>query len=654
MPRVRLPLFLALAALLLAPRAFAAERDASPFEFFQQENRASTALRRSEPAREAPAAVDVITAEDIRASGAVDLCDVMRYRTGLDVIDGRNESGGNRCVVSIRGMARDAVRELLVLIDGRSVYSPLGGTILWQQLPVQLQDIERIEIVRGPNAALYGSGAGLGVINIITKAPKDRLSASAAGAGGSLGSALSEESLGDARGRFSYRVSHAYRQQGGYPAVNGAPSNDFLHSQKGSARAVWRLSRDTSLDVYGGGSWDTFGQATGFGNAAGSSPQGRFRSHFETARLSHSLDEDDVLELDLTRNEQVSTISPEASGSPLSARYYEYQLEALQSFGYLDDAMHTTWGGSFRYTVADSADLFGTGTPLQVNRVIRGYVHQTARLSPKWTLIGGVSLESPYYLGTRHADYQAAALYQAAERHVVRASYSMAHTNPGFTDADSNFQQIPGVVFLLPNRSLKSYELQNYELGWQAEPVKDRLTLGSSLYYMKIRDHVNIENLNNQAGDTSGNPPLYFQYDNSNYLIARGMELEGKLALSPRRTAYANYSLETVSDRDSHTVYIKTTPKHIVNLGFDAALFDGLRASMNAGWKGGYLADSVSGTNQIWVNPFWRLDARLSYRPTRNLELFVSGLNLLTARHVEFVDGLTVPRKFYGGARLSF
>jgi outer membrane receptor protein involved in Fe transport len=436
--------------------------------------------------------------------------------------------------------------------------------------------------------------------------------------------------------------------------VDGTPSNDFLHSQKGSARALWRPSPRTSLDVYAGGSWDTFGQATGFGNAAGSSPQGRFRSHFETARLSHSLDEDDVLELDLTRNEQVSAISPQVSGGPLSVRYYEYQLEALQSAGYLDDSMHTTWGGSFRYTVADSPDLFGTGTPLQVDRVVRGYVHQTARLSPRWTLIGGVSLESPYYLGTRHADYQAAALFQAAERHVLRASYSMAHTNPGFTDADINYQSIPGFVFVVPNPSLKSYELQNYELGWRGDLLENRLVLGSSLYYMKIRDHVNIENLNDQAGQIPNVPPIVFQYDNSNYLIGRGMELEGKLALSPGRTAYANYSLETVSDRDSHTVYIKTTPKHIVNLGFDAALFGGLRASANAGWKGGYLADSVSGTNQIWIDPFWRLDARLAYRATPSLEIFVSGLNLLTPRHVEFVDGLTVPRKYFGGVKVSF
>lgn len=633
-----------------APRVRAAE---GPFDFFRQTSQVVTASRREQSADEAPAAVDVITARDIRASGAVDLCDLLRYRPGLDVIDGRNSGGANRCVISMRGMARDQVRELMVLIDGRSVYSPMSGVTTWEQLPVQLQDIERIEIVRGPNAALYGSGAGLGVINIITKAPKRRLAASAAGTGGSLGSALSEEALDDAHGKFSYRVSHTFRQQGGYPTTDGSPSNDFLHSQKAGARAVWRFSRDTSLDVYAGGSWDTFGEATGFGFPTASGPQGRFRSHFETARLSHALDQDDVVELDLTRNEQTSVSDPVPEGR-MRVRYYEYQLEALQSFGALDGRLHTTWGGSLRYSLADSDDLFGSGTPVQVDRVVRGYAHETARLSRLWSLVGGVSLEQPYFLGTRHADYQLAALYRALPGQTFRAGYSMAHTNPGFADAYANYQPDPGVIYLIPNPFLKSYELQNYELGWRGSFLDERLTLGSSLYYMKIRDHVNIENLNHQAGDFSGNPPIVLQYDNSNYLIGRGMEWEARLALAPGRSAYANYSLETVSDRDAHTIYIKTTPKHIVNLGFVAALGGGFTLSSNAQWKDGYLADSISGDNQVWIDPFWRLDARLSYEPTRWLELYVSGLDLLAPRRVEFVDGLTVPRRWYGGARVRF
>lgn len=113
--------------------------------------------------REAPVAVEVITDEEIRTSGATNLWDLLRFHVGMDVLDGRPVDG-NRAIVSVRGFPEEFVDRLQVLVDGRSVYNVYSGGVYWEQLPVQLQDIERIEIVRGPNAAL-------GVVNIITKKP---------------------------------------------------------------------------------------------------------------------------------------------------------------------------------------------------------------------------------------------------------------------------------------------------------------------------------------------------------------------------------------------------------------------------------------------------------------------------------------------------
>jgi outer membrane receptor protein involved in Fe transport len=309
--------------------------------------------------------------------------------------------------------------------------------------------------------------------------------------------------------------------------------------------------------------------------------------------------------------------------------------------------------------VADSPDLFGTGTPTQVNRVVRGFVHETARLTDQLSLVGGVSLEELYYMGTRHADYQAALLYEAARGHVLRASYSMAHTNPGFTDSYPNYvaASMDGVgptAQVLPNPYLKSYELQNYETGYRGFWLDQRLETGVSLYYMKIRDHVNIEDMQKEGRISAAAPPEFFQYDNSNYLIGRGVELEAKADLGAGRSAYANWSHEIVTDRDGHSVYIRTTPSHIVNLGLLAPLPGEVTAAVNAGYKDGYLADSITGSNQVDIRPFWRLDARLSWRPLPGAELFVGGHNLLSPRTVEFVDGLTVPRRWYGGVRVRF
>lgn len=98
------------------------------FRFFSEERSASTMLKRVAPTQGSPVAVDVVTAEEIRASGAVNLWDLIRFRVGLDVLEGRSNDGSNRAVVSVRGIPRDGTHELLVLLDGRSVYDPLSGT----------------------------------------------------------------------------------------------------------------------------------------------------------------------------------------------------------------------------------------------------------------------------------------------------------------------------------------------------------------------------------------------------------------------------------------------------------------------------------------------------------------------------------------------
>lgn len=180
-------------------------------EFFAHEAQTVTASRRLPPVREAPVAVRVITGEKIRTSGATNLRDLLRFHVGMDVLDGRSVDG-NRAIVSVRGFPEEFVDRLQVLVDGRSVYNVYSGGVYWEQLPVQLQDIERIEIVRGPNAALYGSNAALGVVNIITKKPSSDRSVSAYLLRGNTDlfqSGTAYESAGD---RFGYHGAYLDRR----------------------------------------------------------------------------------------------------------------------------------------------------------------------------------------------------------------------------------------------------------------------------------------------------------------------------------------------------------------------------------------------------------------------------------------------------------
>ncbi|HVG60381.1 MAG TPA: TonB-dependent receptor [Hyalangium sp.] len=131
------------------------------------EERVVTASRRAQSSLEAPNATTVITAEDIRLSGATSLVDLLRRVPGADVM----AMGVGSANFSMRGFNQRIANKVLVLVDGRSEYQDFLGMTIWSSMPIELEEIDRIEVIRGPGSALYGANAMLGVVNIITRAP---------------------------------------------------------------------------------------------------------------------------------------------------------------------------------------------------------------------------------------------------------------------------------------------------------------------------------------------------------------------------------------------------------------------------------------------------------------------------------------------------
>lgn len=622
---------------LLAPAALAGEPASDPFAVFREEAAVVTAARRAQTPRESPVAVDVITAEELRVSGVVNWWDALRFRPGLDIVDGRAVAGANRVVLSVRGLVQDLIPELQVLIDGRSVYSPVSGGVLWEQIPVQLQDIERIEIVRGPNAALFGSSAGLGVINVITKKAR-RDQAAVRVTGGSLDTKIVESAVERAGGPLDLRLSHTWRTQEGYPAVKGGDGNDFLQSNKVLLRSRWTPDPDATLDAWAGGSWDSFGKPVD------NNPRGIFQTHFQQLRLSRRWGDSSTFELGAARNDQTAD-QPATPGSKPSnrrsnTRYYQYDVEALHSFGALDDRLHTTWGGNWRYSAAESNRVFGPG--LRLHRITRGFAHQTLRPFERLSLVAGVSAESTE-IGQDHADWQVAAVGTPGDGHALRVSYSVAHNNPALTHRHINLA-LDNNASIAGNPKIKTYELKSYEAGYRAESRPLGLVFDAAFFYTRVRDQVKTYE--------DDYPSL--TYVNRNYIVARGAELSLKWTPRPGTWAYVNSTHEVITDRDAHLLLTQTTPEHKLNLGGAVAFGPGLSASANAGYKSGYMADVLSSNPEQGIFPFWRLDARLAWSTRPGFELFVSGLNLIKARQQEFVDRLTVPRVFYGGVTLRF
>ncbi len=189
----------------------------------------TTASRKSQPFSSVPAAIYVITQEDIRRSGLTSIPDLLRLAPGMQV----SNINSNRWAVSARGFNFLYSSELLVLVDGRSVYTNDFSGVYWDAQDTMLEDIDRIEVIRGPNAALWGDNAVNGVINIITKHSKDTHGRLAVAEGGTLQQGMGEFRQGDKWGKNgNYRIYGKY--SGNAPMV-GLTGNDLADG--------WNMSR---------------------------------------------------------------------------------------------------------------------------------------------------------------------------------------------------------------------------------------------------------------------------------------------------------------------------------------------------------------------------------------------------------------------------
>ncbi|HXS99966.1 MAG TPA: TonB-dependent receptor [Elusimicrobiota bacterium] len=631
----------ALAAVLLLAAA-SARADDDAFQFFKEEAQVVTASRRPEPALRAPAAVDVVTAEEIKAYGFKEIWDVLRYRAGMDVLDGTSIDG-NRALVSSRGFTKEFVSEMQVLVDGRSVYNPLLGGVYWKSLPVQMEDIQRIEIVRGPNAALYGSNAGLGVINIITKKPAARGRAAAGAWGGTQASVGTFENATAGGASAALRISHEYRSQDDAQNSAGASANDFVHTQKVNVRGRWSPDAKTEVEFLGGGSWLTAG-IPGVPN----SPTAENTVNFQAARATRALGGSSGVEASLSRSEMVID-AVALPGGPAQARMYQYDAEALHHFTWLDERVTTTWGGDWRFSGADSDQTFAGGEPRQSNRVLRGFMHHSIRVAEPLTFVGGASIEDSYTGGAQPA-WQAAFLYEPVEDQVLRASYSKAPTLPSLFYKNGNFLLSPGLRDV-SSTSIDPEQIASWELGWNGRFLDGALKPALALYYMSVRSL-------DFSFDVPGTAaPVVRSVDNRNAALARGVEASVEHAFSPGRAVFANYTWEEITDDKgpdaAGTDYTRSTPQHKFNVGGRAALGRGATFAAILGYKDHYHTVSSRGTSLDSSRSF-RLDARAGWEFRPGWELFAAGSNLLQPYTVEYADGSVDPRTVRGGLTARF
>ncbi|MEO7190961.1 MAG: TonB-dependent receptor [Vicinamibacterales bacterium] len=203
----------------------------------------TSVARRSQRAEDAPAAIYVITRHDIRQSGLTLLPEILRLAPGVQVA----RLGASQWAVSIRGFNFQYSNKLLVLIDGRSVYTRGFSGVFWDMQDLMVQDIDRIEIIRGPGGAMWGANAVNGVINIVTRPASDTQGVVAEVAAGTFEHERTSVRYGGTRGNTAYRVFSQWSGFGGTKQVESTVPSDRWHSMMGGARVDWSRGTDALL-----------------------------------------------------------------------------------------------------------------------------------------------------------------------------------------------------------------------------------------------------------------------------------------------------------------------------------------------------------------------------------------------------------------------
>ena len=214
------------------------------FQFFQEEAKVVSASHQPVPLAQAPATVYVVTAEDIKNSGAQTIWDALRNVPGVDVVQTRTDQGE----ISIRGLDKPFSNRTLILLDGKTVLDPFFDFTVQEAILVTMQEIDRIEVVEGPASAVYGANAVNGVINIITKTPEKMQGGLLSYTGGERNTQIGSFDYGRKVDQWSYKFG------GGWRSMNQFADADEFASQAGKFNAFFenKLSPDSEWSASGG------------------------------------------------------------------------------------------------------------------------------------------------------------------------------------------------------------------------------------------------------------------------------------------------------------------------------------------------------------------------------------------------------------------
>ncbi|PTN11073.1 TonB-dependent receptor plug domain-containing protein [Nitrosomonas aestuarii] len=631
----------------------------------------TTVSRRSQKLTDVASAIFVITGDDIHRSGATSIPEALRMAPGVQVA----RVGTDKWAISVRGFNGLYANKLQVLMDGRSVYSPIFSGVLWEQQDTLMEDIERIEIIRGPAATAWGANAVNGVINIITKKAADTQGTLLTAGGGSF-----EHGFVGARygGKINSQTPFRVYAKGFTRDNTTSLSGENIHNQWHSARGGFRVDHTRGNDeftlqgdLFYMSKGDTLSRDTL--SLPSTIPTSGLRGHQEGGNIRFRWDR--------TFSER-SSVMLQTYYDHIRIRLLPVGIIQAESFDVdfqhrfsLYDSHDVTWGANFRlyHNKVFETDLVKFTPAEQTNHLYSIFIRDDISLIPDRLL---------FTLGTRigHNDFtglevqpNARLMWTPNTDNSIWMSVSRAVRTPSRAENDvtSTVGQldttglltlpIPILLTLQGNSDFNSEKLIAYELGY-----RHRFSQQASIDIAGfINDYSQLRDLSFGAlALSTGLPPQFILpalANNQASALTYGFEtsIDWKPLTKWRlQSSYSYLNMQISSNKllkelDPITGGAdKISPQHQLSLRSNYDISEKLQLNL---WL-----RYISKIAFYDIPDYVTMDAKLAFKPVRNVELFLVGQNLFSQNHREFVSDTIpsipgiIPRGIYVGAQWRF
>jgi len=610
-----------------------------------------TASATGEPLRasEAPVDMEIVTQEDIRRSGAVDIPGALRFVTGID----ERVYGANHSEIGVRGYNQPFNPRLLVLLNGRQVYLDDYGEVDWKSIPVQLSEIRQIEVVKGPNSALYGFNAAYGVINIITYDPlEDHLGVANLTLGmpneidGSLVKILR---LGDDAGlRISLGGQNVRALAGTNSYMQGLP---VVGDRNGTAAVSGkvRLSPRTelSLEVSATDSRGAYNEGYSYSNVF-------IRTNSVRVGLSSESDLG-LMTLDAYRNEERYSDLPNYGAE--HGRVYVLQGSedlildpdnSLRVHGEYRSDQLTQPGGGISYDIYAGSLMWNWRITDRLSFVNSGRVdYLTMHFDGKTAPRSGLTNADYANRTITGFSFNSGLVYRATDRDSIRLFAGRGLQIPSLYDLaiQDLFPNYPyGPYAVVGNPHLEPTAVLNVGLDWDRDlpEIASKLSVG---VFAQRSDDLYIEP-SSAPGIPIPTPPYYYYYQatQTGYGLAAGTEITLKGGLKSGLRWRASYSFTTTPDHSgidygkyySYVDFGYSTPRHVVTLGIGDS-WGPWDADLQARWQSEYrdfVAPDQEHLFRYDIGAYATVDARVAYRldDTSSIALSAQQLNAASQR----------------------